>query len=221
MVSNAPMKRTAWILGITAAVMLGRLGWVWLERSDSTARMQRAREASRRQAQGNPARDDDAVRILQFYANVAEVIEGRQGIVCYGVENARSVRMTPPVEQLYPAFSRCFWVEPEADTTYTLYAEGHDGREISRSFTLHFKKAPPTILFVGLSNRQIERGNPITMCYGVEHADAVRLKPIGLPLRPLKKDCTRFYPAVTTKYTLEAAGPNGPPDPEAFTIRVR
>jgi hypothetical protein len=148
------------------------------------------------------------------------VLEGRQGIVCYGVENARSVRMTPPVEKLTPVLVRCFWVEPTVDTTYTLNAEGRDGREVSQSFTLHYKKAPPSILFVGLSHRDIERGDPVTVCYGVDYADAVRLRPVGLPLRPLKKDCTRFYPKVTSKYTLEAAGPNGPPAHETFTIKV-
>jgi hypothetical protein len=215
------MRRAVWFIGIAAAIALGRLGLVMLSRHDEDSKMERAREASRRRAYGQTGADDGTVKITQFYATSGEIIDGRQGIVCYGVQNAKFVRIEPPVENLTPVFSRCFWVEPKEDTTYTLFAVGADGRQVTESFSVKVKPAPPNILFVGLSDREIRRGEPLTVCYGVEHADTVRLLPIGLPLRPLKKDCTKFYPGTTLKYTLIASGPNGPPDKESFTVKVK
>ncbi len=41
-----------------------------------------------------------------------------------------------------------------------------------------------------------------------------------MPLPPAEKNCSRFYPKATLKYTLVARGA-GPADRERFSIRVR
>jgi hypothetical protein len=214
------VRRVATFGAAALAVVLCWLVWVIGERNAAESRMERARRASRERAT-QPLDDAKGVKILQFYTTSGEVIEGKQGIICYGVRNAKSVRIEPPVENLYPSYSRCFWVEPKQDTTYKLIAEGFDGREVSEEFQVKVKPAPPNILFVSISDRQVRRGDPLTLCYGVQHADAVRLQPLGLNLRPVEKDCTRFYPSSTLKYTLLVTGKNGPPDRESFTVRVK
>jgi hypothetical protein len=99
-------------------------------------------EYSRREA-GVPApvpsivaNQGGAVRILQFYAVAGAIRKGATTSVCYGVQNAREVRLTPPVEQVEASLSRCFAIAPERTTTYRLTAAGKDGREVSEEFTV-------------------------------------------------------------------------------------
>jgi len=82
------------------------------------------------------------VRILQFYANVGMVTAGQRATLCYGVENARSVSISPPVEGIYPALQRCVQILPQHTTHYTIMAEGYDGRVAMQSLTLPVEAAP-------------------------------------------------------------------------------
>lgn len=75
----------------------------------------------------------DRLTILQFYGT-PRISPGASGLLCYGVLNAKAVRLDPPVERVWPALSRCFDVSPAATTRYTLTAEGADGASASRSF---------------------------------------------------------------------------------------
>jgi len=65
--------------------------------------------------------------ILAFYATAATLQRGESAQLCYGVSNAASVRLDPPVESLRPSYSRCLDVSPQKDTTYTLTAEDTQG----------------------------------------------------------------------------------------------
>ncbi len=202
---------------VVAAAFL-HLAWILFIRMQGPARPA-PRPESGAYYRGFLQNDGSAVRILQFYANTREVIEGEAAVVCYGVQNAESVRLEPPVEQLKPAVNRCFSTVPAADTTYRLVASGAGGNEVSASFRLDVKPAPPSILFVEISGRKVKRGEPFTFCYGVKHATSARLDPLRMPLAPEEKSCRRFYPVRTLEYTLVAEG-QGRPDREKFTIAV-
>ena len=76
------------------------------------------------------------VRITQFYATAGTVLSGQKARVCYGVENARSVHISPELDDVYPSPSRCLEVVPERTTHYTILAEGFDGAMATRSFTI-------------------------------------------------------------------------------------
>src|SRR5262249_31194678 len=75
-----------------------------------------------------------AVKILQFYARDGTLTEGSPSVICYGVLNAKSVEIAPPVGNMFVALNRCVGVAIEHDTRYTLTAEGNDGRKVSASF---------------------------------------------------------------------------------------
>jgi hypothetical protein len=216
------MKRIGVACGIALVVALASLGWTWLQRREGNLHMARTLEASRRHA-GRAIGEDTGtrVRITQFYAKTGEMTNADRNIICYGVVNAKSVRMDPPVENLAPSRSRCIWVEPKKDTTYTLFAEGLDGTRDSASFQLNVKPAPPHIQFVAVSHSEIRRGEPVTVCYGVDHAKGVRLDPLRVGLPPLVKNCTRFYPKTSLKYTLVAFDALGRADQENFSIQVK
>lgn len=198
------------------------LGWVWLQRHDSYARNPRSMAAGRGAAQTLPWEDGgSAVRITQFYARAGEMVDGEQNLVCYGVQNARSVRIEPPVESLTPARTRCFFVEPHKDTTYRLVTEGIDGSLAAESFEIHVKPAPPEIRMFAVSEKKIVRGDPVTLCYGVAHARAVRLDPDGWDLAPVTQNCARIYPKATGTFTLVATGVDGRTEQKKFSVAVK
>ncbi len=82
------------------------------------------------------------VRILQFYANVGMLTAGESATLCYGVENARSVSISPSIDGVYPALRRCVQILPQHTTHYVILAEGYDGRVAMQSFTLAVEAAP-------------------------------------------------------------------------------
>jgi hypothetical protein len=86
------------------------------------------------------------VRILLFRASVGALIEGQKAKLCYGVENARTVRIAPGPEgaasQVYPSVHRCVEIWPQHTTHYTLMAIGFDGSTVARSLTLPVQTVP-------------------------------------------------------------------------------
>ena len=82
-------------------------------------------------------------RILRFYASAGAVSPGQQVELCYAVENARSIRISPFLQDLYPASNRCLEVAPQHTTHFTLMVEGYDGSVAARSFTLPVQILPP------------------------------------------------------------------------------
>jgi hypothetical protein len=215
------MKQISILLWIGLSFAVVRLGWVWLVRHDARLRMEGTTQTRREQAWQDPRDDGNgAVGITQFYARSGVMTEDDPNVICYGVRNARSVRIEPPVVTLTPALNRCFLIEPHQDTTYKLVAEGTDGSQASESFRVRVKPAPPAILMFTTSERKIPRGEAVTICYGVAHASAVRIEPNGWQLPPIAKNCTRFYPKATATYALIATGDGGT-ERKAFSVTVR
>jgi hypothetical protein len=64
-------------------------------------------------------------------------------MLCYGVENAKSVRISPMLRGVYPSPNHCLEIVPEHTTHYTLLAEGYDGTVDARSLTLPVQAFPP------------------------------------------------------------------------------
>ena len=83
------------------------------------------------------------VKILQFYASVGMLTQGDKALLCYGVENAKTVRISPTLDNVYPALNHCLEIGPEHTTHYIIVAEGYDGRVATRSFTLPVQGIPP------------------------------------------------------------------------------
>jgi hypothetical protein len=214
------MKQISVLAWIGLALAGVRLGWVWWSRHDARVRMEDATRPRRSQGYQS-AEDDGRLAITQFYARSGEITAGERNLVCYGVRNATSVWIEPPVENLSPAMNRCFFVDPQEDTTYKLVAEGPDGGEASESFRVHVRPAAAAILMFTTSERRIPRGEAVTLCYGVAHARAVRMEPSGWRLPPSGgKNCTRFYPKASGIYSLIATGDGGM-DRKDFLVTVR
>ncbi len=75
-------------------------------------------------------------KILNFYASPGAIRRGERTTVCYGVSEAKTVRIDPPIEPIQPAISRCLQVAPRKTTQYTLFAEDGKGHSATQNFTL-------------------------------------------------------------------------------------
>jgi len=156
----------------------------------------------------------DAVRILQFYARDGQLIEGRTTVLCYGVLNAKSVRIEPPVEGISPSLNRCVEISPAHETKYTLTADGNDGKTVTASFTLPVvpdTEMLPRIKTFAIERRGTDQGRQFfVLAFTVENAETVDIDPPVLPTLH-KSPLGRFTvaPDKTTTYTLIVTGKHG------------
>jgi len=106
------------------------VGWVFLNRWPSNPMLE-PKAATERRSQDRQtfeAMGGDRFDILRFYADPASIRAGETAELCYSVSNAKSVKIKPPSEPVWPAFSRCVHVSPRKTTTYTFTAEDAAGQ---------------------------------------------------------------------------------------------
>jgi hypothetical protein len=106
------------------------------------------------------------VRILRFYATTGSIEQGDKAQLCYGVQNAKSVRISPSLEPVAPAVNRCMEIVPDRTTHYTILAEGFDGNVVTRVLTLVVAPVP---------SRHRERVNLIALPGGTSVAACGRV----------------------------------------------
>jgi hypothetical protein len=138
------LKRADIPLRVAAVLAVAYLGYVFLARHSSGRRWANGQGNTQaaRTGQFEDTYGGTALKILQFYARDGTILEDQSTVICYGVLNARSVRIDPPVEDVQVALNKCVTVQPEHDTRYTLTAEGNDGQTLTASFTLAVKPDP-------------------------------------------------------------------------------
>jgi hypothetical protein len=69
----------------------------------------------------------DQFTILKFYADPNRIDPGATADLCYSVSNAKSVKLEPQTQPVWPAFIHCVQVSPARITTYTLTADDGNG----------------------------------------------------------------------------------------------
>ena len=108
---------------------------IFYSRSKETRNSENQRQATEaeRDRQTLEGLGGDKLKILEFYASPPVIHAGQSTLICFGVNEAASVRIEPPVEELHPALSRCFQVSPRHNTDYKLIAEDAGGHTLSQS----------------------------------------------------------------------------------------
>jgi len=109
------------------------VGWVFSARRQAAREMeQRAKEKERAEAAHTyEMLGGDRFEILSFYAVPGLIHRGDSAQLCYGVSNAKSVRLEPQPNPVWPSAARCVDVSPKKSTTYTLTAEdGHGNTKV-------------------------------------------------------------------------------------------
>lgn len=127
----------------TAGVVLAALypAWVFTSRWNDNRRIEQAAAAQRAKFDREITElyGSGRLKILSFYASPGWIRRGEKALVCYGVVNARTVRLDPAVERVWPSASRCFAVMPDRETRYTLTAEDAQGHTATESFVLQMR----------------------------------------------------------------------------------
>ena len=109
-------------LAIVALAVVAILVSRWMEN--------RAVEQRERQAKTQQQHEQDSIAIEQmggkelaiqnFYATPGMIRRGETTQLCYGVANAKTVKLEPQSNPVWPSYSRCVDVTPAKSTTYTL-----------------------------------------------------------------------------------------------------
>lgn len=73
------------------------------------------------------------VQILAFYASPNVIEAGQHISLCYGVAQAKTIKIEPPAGDAWPTFTRCLDVAPGKTTTYTLTAIDAAGKQIQQT----------------------------------------------------------------------------------------
>jgi hypothetical protein len=178
--------------------------------------------------QKNPtAPASDPVKIIAFYPRDTAVTEGEKTLLCYGVSNAASVRIDPPVEGVSPSLTRCVEVRPKSETRYTLTAVGSDGQSISQSVTVRI--GTDTASLPKITSFRIEgtsrdyAGKTIyTLSFADQNAEEVSINPPVFPtLHGAPSGQFSVNPDKTTTYTLTVKGKNGHTAQKQLTVQVK
>ncbi len=168
-----------------------------------------------------------AVKITQFYAASPRIGKGDRTELCYGVEGASNVELTPRLDEVWPSYSRCIEAKPGTTTTYTLTARDAAGHSESKSATIEVgppvaKRATGRIIQeVTVNKLQVAAGEQVTICYTAKNATSVKITPGQGAQQSSDKGCVTDRPAQTTTYEVAATGAGGATDSERVTVRVR
>ena len=160
-----------------------------------------------------------AVKITQFYAAKPKLGPGEQGELCYGVENAESVWVSPPRQDLPRALTRCFTVASSKTTTYRLTAQGADGQSVTQDTTITVGAAQAHISEVRVSTLDAKAGDTVSLCYSVTNTVSVKIDPIGFKGKGGYR-CVTDQPRKATTYVVIATGADGGTDSEKVTVKV-
>lgn len=212
------LKPAEVVLRVGVVIAVVYLAYVFLARRSSTERFlesrRKAEPSTEAIARYQAAYGGKDLRILAFYAK-SPILEGEGTNLCYGVLNAKSLRVDPPVANLYPALSRCVAVAPDHDTRYVLTAEGTDGA--TKTAELNLRVTPdvanyPRITSFGVARDNIEHGRHFyTIAFAFENANKVMIDP---PVFDPLEDSAPFGQTVVspdgpTTYTLTVVGKKG------------
>jgi hypothetical protein len=168
----------------------------------------------------------DPPKILSFYARDPVVTEGTATVLCFGVENATSVHIDPPVEGVSPSMSRCVEAHPKGETQYTLTATGSSGQSVSQSLTLRTaadqSTLPQITSFQVAKHEKDYAGQTIyTLSFAAQNAEEISIDPPVFPtLHRSPSGQFAVKPEKTTTYTLSAKGKSGHTAQRQLTIEI-
>lgn len=164
------------------------------------------------------------LKITQLYASPPELPRGEKALLCYGVEHAQSVWLSPPRQELSPSPNRCIEIAPGKTTSYTLTAEDDHGKTATQSVTISVGAAKPPKVHIDevtVTSLNIKPGDDVGICYKVQNAQAISIAPGGYRSGPSTHGCTVEHPAHTTTYVVTGAGASGDRDEQKVTVTVK
>jgi hypothetical protein len=124
-----PLLYSSVLVGIALCVVL----WVLYSRWQENRLIERRthEENSRKQLENDRVALQQLggreLAIQSFYASPGAIHKGETTQLCYGVANAKSVKLEPQPNAVWPSYARCVSVSPAKSTTYTLTVSDASG----------------------------------------------------------------------------------------------
>ncbi len=119
-------------------------GTFYVSRQQNREIEQRAAHATAAKERANDALTVEQLggnefKILNFYATPPVVHAGEAVQLCYGVSNAKTVKLEPQTNPVWPSVSRCVDVTPKKTTEYTLTIEDGNGDSKTSALTVQVR----------------------------------------------------------------------------------
>ncbi len=110
------------VLAIVALAVVWILTARWLENRnfEKRAREERTQKQQEQDRITLEQMGGKELAIQNFYASPAVIHRGESAQICYGVANAKTVKLEPQSNPGWPSYSRCVDVTPTKSTIYTL-----------------------------------------------------------------------------------------------------
>jgi len=130
------------ILLVIALIYVG--GTFYVRRAQNRELERRAAETEAVKRLADDARTFEQLggnefKILSFYATLPAIHAGEQVQLCYGVSNAKTVKLEPQTNAVWPSLSRCVEVTPKKTTEYILTAEDGNGNSKTSKLTVEVR----------------------------------------------------------------------------------
>lgn len=157
--------------------------------------------------------------IVTFVANPATIDAGQSTKLCWQVNNATSIAITPGVGSNLNA-NDCATVSPTQTTTYTLTAINSSG-QIQANVTVNVGQVR-ILSFTSDPVTSLAAGAPVTLSWQTQNATTVVVVGNELPPQTLQPNGTLVVKPITnTTYTLTAYGPGGQTVSVSISVFVR
>ena len=140
--SKSLFKTSALYSWSLVAVVAFVVGWIFFSRWWQN----RAFEHRVKEERTEKQREEDLATLEQmggkelaiqtFYATPGEIRRGQSVQLCYGVANAKTVKLEPQANPVWPSYARCVNVTPAKSTTYTLTITSAAGDTQARSLVV-------------------------------------------------------------------------------------
>jgi len=130
-----PLLYSSLLIGIVILVVAWILFARWQENLSIERRSRE--ENSRKQLENDRIALEQLggkeLAIQSFYASPGAIHKGDSVQLCYGVANAKTVKLEPQPNAVWPSYARCVSVSPAKNTTYTLTISDASGNTKTES----------------------------------------------------------------------------------------
>ncbi len=126
----------------TVAMVLAILyvAWTFYSRHESAKQAEQSLQAKHEQQQQKVAQQifgSGEIKFTVFSADNGHLKRGETTQLCYGVLNAKTLKLDPPpTEEVKPTARHCVEVAPQTTTTYTLTAANDKGETQTQKLTI-------------------------------------------------------------------------------------
>jgi hypothetical protein len=79
------------------------------------------------------------MKIISFYAAPGTIRRGEKTDLCYAVTGAKTVKLEPAVDEVWPALTRCVKASPKHDTEYTFTAVDEAGHTATETIAVRVR----------------------------------------------------------------------------------